>query len=895
MKAAEIGRRFQDFFVSKGHTAVPSASLLYNDPTLLFVNAGMVPFKPYLMGEQPSPWKRATSIQKCVRTLDIDEVGKTTRHGTFFQMLGNFSFGDYFKKEAIEYAWELVTGSLDDGCFGFGPDKVWVTVLGPGHHPDYPDGDVEAREAWLGVGVPAEHIQGRTLKDNYWHMGVPGPGGPCSEIYIDRGPQYGPDGGPEADEDRFLEIWNLVFETEVLSAVRAKDDFDIAGPMAMRNIDTGAGLERIAYLMQDVDNMYETDDVFPVIARASELSGRAYGQDGTDDVRLRVVGDHVRSSLMLMTDGVRPGNEARGYVLRRLLRRSIRSMRLLGVEKPSIVELLDVSRQCMHVTYPEIDEAWARIQGIAAAEEAAFARTLSSGTQLFDTAVAETRASGSLVLPGDRAFQLHDTYGFPIDLTLEMAAEQGLTVDEESFRSLMDAQRARSKADSLSKKATTGGAEAYTQLRAAGETNFVGYSELDVPTKVRGLIADGQVVDRVAAGQTVEIVLEETPFYAEMGGQDSDAGVIRAPGGDFEVVDVQRPVPGLVVHTVRAEGELAVGDEVQAVVDAFHRQGSCQAHSATHILHAALRQLVGPTATQAGSYNKPGYLRFDFGATHGLSEQLVCEIEARCNEAIRDDLEVRATQMPLEKARAMGAMAMFGEKYPDIVRVVEMDGAWSRELCAGTHVAHSSQIGLLNLVSEQSVGAGTRRIEALVSTDAFTHMAGERALVSRLTGMLHVQPDQLAERVGSLVTDLKAAQKQIEDMRRAQLLAGAGALVEDAKDMWGVAYAAQRLPGVDGGRLRTLAVDVRDRFGDRPAVVALVGGADAKPTIVVATTPAARERGLRAGVLVREGATRLGGAGGGKDDLAQGGGSDAARADEALQAVEYAIGHVLLG
>ena len=343
-----------------------------------------------------------------------------------------------------------------------------------------------------------------------------------------------------------------------------------------------------------------------------------------------------------------------------------------------------------------------------------------------------------------------------------------------------------------------------------------------------------------------------------MGGQDSDAGVIRAPGGDFEVVDVQRPVPGLVVHTVRAEGELAVGDEVQAVVDAFHRQGSCQAHSATHILHAALRQLVGPTATQAGSYNKPGYLRFDFGATHGLSEQLVCEIEARCNEAIRDDLEVRATQMPLEKARAMGAMAMFGEKYPDIVRVVEMDGAWSRELCAGTHVAHSSQIGLLNLVSEQSVGAGTRRIEALVSTDAFTHMAGERALVSRLTGMLHVQPDQLAERVGSLVTDLKAAQKQIEDMRRAQLLAGAGALVEDAKDMWGVAYAAQRLPGVDGGRLRTLAVDVRDRFGDRPAVVALVGGADAKPTIVVATTPAARERGLRAGVLVREGATRLG-------------------------------------
>ncbi|WP_316669419.1 alanine--tRNA ligase [uncultured Propionibacterium sp.] len=895
MKAAEIGRRFQDFFVSKGHAAVPSASLLYNDPTLLFVNAGMVPFKPYLMGEEPSPWKRATSIQKCVRTLDIDEVGKTTRHGTFFQMLGNFSFGDYFKEEAIEYAWEWVTGPREDGCLGFAPDKVWVTVLGPGHHPDYPDGDVEAREAWLKVGVPAGHIQGRALKDNYWHMGVPGPGGPCSEVYIDRGPEHGPDGGPVVDEDRFLEIWNLVFETEELSAVRAKDDFDIAGPIATRNIDTGAGLERIAYLMQGVDNMYETDEVFPVIARAARMAGKTYDEEHDDDVRLRIVGDHVRSALMLMTDGVRPGNEARGYVLRRLMRRSIRSMRLLGVQEPSLVELLDVSRSCMHTTYPEIDEAWERIEDVAAAEEATFARTLNSGTQLFDMAVAETKASGALVLPGDKAFQLHDTYGFPIDLTLEMAAEQGLQVDEESFRSLMDAQRARAKADARSKRATTAGTEAYAQLRAGGETNFVGYSELDIPTRVRGLIAGGQVVDHVAAGQTVEIVLEETPFYAEMGGQDSDAGVIRAPSGEFEVIDVQRPVPGLIVHTVRTGSELAVGDEVQAAVDAFHRQGSCQAHSATHILHAALRQLVGPTATQAGSYNRPGYLRFDFGATHGLPDQLVAEIEARCNEAIRDDLEVRATQMPLERARSMGAMAMFGEKYPDIVRVVEMDGAWSRELCGGTHVAHSSQIGLLNLITEQSVGAGTRRIEALVSTDAFEHMAGERTLVNQLTGMLRVRPDRLVERVGSLVDDLKTAQKQIEDMRKAQLLAGAGTIAESAKDMWGVAFAARHLVGVEDGSLRTLAGDVRDRFDDRPAVVALVGGSEAKAAIVVATNPAARDRGLKAGDLVREGAARLGGRGGGRDDLAQGGGTDTARTAEALQAVEYAVGHVLLG
>ncbi|MCT3010609.1 alanine--tRNA ligase, partial [Propionibacterium freudenreichii] len=556
MKAAEIGRRFVDFFVSKGHTEVPSASLLYNDPTLLFVNAGMVPFKPYLMGELPAPWKRATSIQKCVRTLDIEEVGKTTRHGTFFQMLGNFSFGDYFKKEAIEFAWELVTGPLAEGRLGFDPNMVWVTVLGPGFHPDYPEGDTEARDTWLSLGVPPEHIQGRGLKDNYWHMGVPGPGGPCSEIYIDRGPKYGAEGGPEADEDRFLEIWNLVFETEELSTVRSKEDFDIAGPMKTRNIDTGAGLERIALLMQGVDNMYETDEVFPVIERAAAMAGKRYGADHTDDVRLRVVGDHVRSSLMLMTDGVTPGNEARGYVLRRLMRRTIRSMRLLGVEKVSLTELLDVSRQCMHATYPEIDDQWERIKDIADNESESFERTLNSGTQLFDMAVAEARAAGSNELGGDKAFQLHDTYGFPIDLTLEMASEQGLHVDETAFRTLMDQQKARAKADAKAKKGNLQDAESYRELRDRGETPFVGYSELTVPTRVRGLVADGHVVDHLRAGQLGEVVLEETPFYAEMGGQDADAGVLRSDAGEFEVIDVQRPVPGLVVHTVRAGGEL---------------------------------------------------------------------------------------------------------------------------------------------------------------------------------------------------------------------------------------------------------------------------------------------------------------------------------------------------
>ncbi|MFZ2625300.1 MAG: alanine--tRNA ligase, partial [Propionibacterium sp.] len=824
MKAAEIGRRYQDFFVSRGHTAVPSASLLYNDPTLLFVNAGMVPFKPYLMGEQTPPWKRATSIQKCVRTLDIEEVGKTTRHGTFFQMLGNFSFGDYFKKEAITWAWELVTSPQDKGGFGFDPDTVWVTVLGEGFHPDYPEGDVEARRTWLEVGVPAEHIQGRSLKDNYWHMGVPGPGGPCSEIYIDRGSQYGPDGGPAADEDRFLEIWNLVFETEELGTVRAKEDFDIVGPLRTRNIDTGAGLERIAYLLQGVDNMYETDEVFPVIQRASEISHRRYGADHTDDVRLRVVADHIRSSLMLMTDGVTPSNEARGYVLRRLLRRSIRSMRLLGVRDASLVELLGVSRNCMHVTYPDIDDQWERIQDIALTEERSFARTLNSGTQLFDRAVAQTRAQGSTVLGGDKAFQLHDTYGFPIDLTLEMAQEQGLGVDEATFRSLMSEQRARAKADAKAKKAGGHATTAYRSLRAQGESPFVGYTDLDIPTRIRALVVDGHSVDRAPAGQVAEVVLDETPFYAEMGGQDSDAGMILAPSGNFDVLDVQRPVPGLIVHTVKGSGELAVGDPVEAIVDAANRQGACQAHSATHVLHAALRELVGPTATQAGSYNRPGYLRFDFSSAKGLTPELKAEIEARCNTAVRDDLDVSATQMPLAQAKQMGAMAMFGEKYPEIVRVVQMGGAWSRELCGGTHVLHSSQIGMVSLLSEQSVGAGTRRVEALVSTDAFDHMAGERALVSQLTGLLKVQPEQLTEKVGSLVAELKAAEKRIEELRTTQLLSRAGEIAASATERGGVLYASRQLDGVDPQALRTLASQVRDRLDQGPAVVALTGG-----------------------------------------------------------------------
>jgi len=881
MKTAEVRQRYIDFFARNGHTVVPSASLVYDDPTLLFVNAGMVQFKPYFTGAEDPPYNRAVSVQKCVRTLDIDEVGKTTRHGTFFQMNGNFSFGDYFKEGAIEFAWELVTGSQADGNYGFHPDQVWVTVL---------HGDDEAADLWRKTGVPAERIQRRGLKDNYWHMGVPGPGGPCSEIYIDRGPEFGPDGGPEADEDRFLEIWNLVFQQEELSAVRAKDDFDVIHPLPSQGIDTGMGLERTAYLLQGVDNMYEIDEVFPVLLKAEELSGKKYMHSpNPDDVRMRVVADHVRSALMLMTDGVTPGNEARGYVLRRLLRRSIRSMRLLGVQDPVLPELLPVSRDLMRASYPEIDTEWARVSDIAYGEEDAFRRTLVAGTQIFDMAVDQARTAKQTTIDGQQAFQLHDTYGFPIDLTLEMAAEAGLEVDQAGFRRLMQEQKDRAKADAKAKKAGAVAVEAYRELRGQGETAFRGFETLTADAVVRGLVRDGKHVTSARPGDIVEVVLDQTPFYAEAGGQDADQGTIKASGLVLEVLDVQRPVQGLVVHEVRvADGEVSVGEAVVAEVDGAARYGACQAHTATHIMNAALRQLLGPQTHQAGSYNKPGYLRFDFNARQGMSQGLKQELEGIANDAIRADYVVSASEMPLATAQELGAQAMFGEKYGEIVRVVEFGGAWSRELCGGTHVARTAQIGLLSLLGEGSIGSGVRRVEAFVSQDAFAHLAGERALVANLAEILKTQPDQLQDRVAKLVIEIKAVQKELAALKVKQLVDQIPGLLADASTVGEYTLVAKAFRGVDADDARTLAVDIRTALGSRAGVVALVAGVS-KPTVVVATTQAARDLGAKAGELVGVGAAALGGRGGGRDDLAQGGGTRQDGADDALAAIRTAL------
>jgi alanyl-tRNA synthetase len=895
MDTAEIRRRFVAHFEAAGHQRVPSASLLLDDPNLLFVNAGMVPFKPYFLGQETPPYDRAVSVQKCVRTPDIEDVGKTTRHGTFFEMCGNFSFGDYFKEGAIELAWDLVTRSREDGGWGLEESRLYPSV--------YVD-DAEAVELWKKVtGVSDERIVRLGKKENYWSMGVPGPGGPCSEIIYDRGPEFGPEADfahwnrldmPTEIEDRYLEFWNLVFMQEVLSAVRGKDDFDIAGPLPKRNIDTGMGLERVAFLLQGKQNMYEIDTMLPVIEKAEELTGRRYGADHQDDVRFRVVADHVRSSMMLVGDGVTPGNEGRGYVLRRLLRRAVRSMRLLGTEDRVLPELFPVSRDRMSPGYPQIAADWQRISTVAYAEEDAFRQTLRTGTQIFDLAATEVTAGGGRQIPGDRAFALHDTYGFPIDLTLEMAAEKGLSVDEDGFRRLMGEQRDRAKADAKAKKSRHADAGAYREIAAAmgAPVRFTGYDEVVSEGVVRGIVgADGTSIGAAHEGDRVEIVLDRTPFYAEGGGQLADQGVIElANGARVEVDDVQSPLTGVVVHRARVvAGEVQVGTSGQLLVDVERRRSISRSHTATHMVHKAFREALGDTATQAGSENAPGRFRFDFSASGAVSEAAMADVEARVNDLVLADLAVHAEVMTQADAVRSGAMALFGEKYGDEVRVISV-GEWARELCGGTHAGSSGQLGVVKLLGESSIGSGVRRVEALVGGDAYRFLAREHVLVAQLSELLKVRPEQLPERVSDTLDRLRAAEKEIEKVRVGQLLAGGAALADDAEDVHGVSFVGQRVDGAGGGDVRTLVLDVRGRLpGERPAVVAVVGVKDGRPAVVVATNEAARERGLSANTLVRAACGELGGSGGGKDDVAQGGGADASGVDRAIAAVRNGL------
>ncbi|MGW2017262.1 alanine--tRNA ligase [Streptomyces sp. NPDC001927] len=885
MESAEIRRRWLSFFEERGHTVVPSASLIADDPTLLLVPAGMVPFKPYFLGEVKPPFPRASSVQKCVRTPDIEEVGKTTRHGTFFQMCGNFSFGDYFKEGAIKLAWELLTSSVEHGGYGLDPEKLWITV--------YLEDD-EAERIWRDVvGVPAERIQRLGKKDNYWSMGVPGPCGPCSEINYDRGPEFGVEGGPAVNDERYVEIWNLVFMQYERGEGSGKEDFPILGELPSKNIDTGLGLERLAMILQGVQNMYETDTLKVVIDKATELTGVDYGKAHDSDVSLRVVADHMRTSVMLIGDGVTPGNEGRGYVLRRIMRRAIRNMRLLGATGVVVQDLVDVVIDTMGEQYPELVTDRKRIETVALAEEARFLKTLNAGSNVLDGAVTETKAAGSTVLPGDKAFLLHDTWGFPIDLTLEIAAEQGLSVDEAGFRRLMQEQRDKAKADAKAKKTGHADVAAYREIADGnGATQFTGYTNTEGESTVVGLLVNGVSSPAASEGDEVEVVLDRTPFYAEGGGQLADHGRIKLHSGAvIEIRDVQQPVPGVSVHKGSVQvGEVTVGSTAYAAIDVRRRRAIARAHSATHLTHQALRDALGPTAAQAGSENSPGRFRFDFGSPNAVPGTVLMDVEQKINEVLSRELDVHAEVMPIDEAKRQGAIAEFGEKYGETVRVVTI-GDFSKELCGGTHVKNTAALGLVKLLGESSIGSGVRRVEALVGVDAYNFLAREHTVVAQLQELVKGRPEELPEKISSMLGKLKDAEKEIEKFRAEKVLQAAAGLVEGAQDIRGVALVTGQVQdGTSADDLRKLVLDVRGRISsDRPAVVALFTTANGRPLTVIATNEAARERGLKAGELVRTAAKTLGGGGGGKPDVAQGGGQNPEAVGAAIDAVERLV------
>ena len=888
MDSVDIRSRWLNFFESKNslklsHTVVPSASLIASDPNLLLVNAGMVPFKPFFLGEVKPPYQRATSVQKCVRTLDIDEVGKTTRHASFFQMCGNFSFGDYFKEGAIALAWELLTKSISDGGYGFSEDKLWVTV--------YEDDD-EAANIWQKqVGVPKNRIQRRGMADNFWSMGVPGPCGPCSEIYFDRGSAYGKEGGPIADEDRYLEIWNLVFMQNIRGEGGDKNSFPIVGELPAKNIDTGLGLERTAALLQGVENIYEIDTTKMVLDKASALTKVKYGKDEKSDVALRVVADHARTAMMLIGDGVTPGNEGRGYVLRRMMRRTIRNMRLLGSQDLVIGELIKSSIKAMGPQYPELISGSERIMAIAQSEEETFAQTLKSGTSIFDLAATQLKSEKSKSLSADTAFKLHDTYGFPFDLTLEMAREQGLGVDEVGFRKLMNEQRDRAKADAKAKKS---GHTDLTEYRAivdkSGTSKFIGYENISAEATITGVLVDGKSVAEANIGSDIEITLDRTPFYAEGGGQLADGGKIQLSNGAvIQVEDVQSPLPGLIVHRGSVvSGVVKSGAPVVADIDLERRLAISRAHTATHMVHKAFREALGETATQAGSENAPGRFRFDFPSTSAVPISVLNDVESRVNELLIADLQVHAQVMSQDAAKAMGAIALFGEKYGDQVRVVSV-GDWAKELCGGTHVARSGQLGLVKLLSESSIGAGVRRVEALVGHDAYQYLAREHVLLNSLTEIIKgARADELPQRISELVEKMKSMEKELSAVRSAKALAATTQIANKAKKVRDINLIVEQLESeIAVDDMRSIAINLREKVKSGVVVLSTINSG--KPLLVAAVSPEAIKLGIKAGDLIKIGSATLGGGGGGKDDFAQGGGVDVSAISKALTEITKLI------
>jgi alanyl-tRNA synthetase len=860
MRSTQIRSTFLDFFTSRGHRQVPSSPLIPDDPTLLLTNAGMNQFKPYFLGEVQPSFPRATSLQKCARTSDIDNVGRTNRHATFFEMLGNFSFGGYFKADAIAYAWELLTEG-----YGLDKDRIWITVF---------KDDDEAEQLWRKIGVPASRIQRLGMEDNYWSMGVPGPCGPSSEIFYDRGPAFGSEGGPAVDSERYLEIWNLVFMQFRRGEGDTKGDFPILGELATKSIDTGLGLDRFAAILQDVENVCTTDLLAPTLAVVQDLAGREYPGSGEEKVSFQVVTEHARFMTFLIADGVLPAKEGRGYILRRLMRRAVRHARLLGIDGPVLPAATASVLTNLGEVWPALTAHASLIEQVVAAEEESFTRTLTQGTKLLDAAITHTRTTGSPALAGETAFELHDTYGFPVELTIEAARDAGLTVEEDRFAALLEEQRKRAKAGG---KARTAEAlrrqDAYRELSARhGRTDFVGYDRLDTEATVLGLIRDGVIVPGAEQGDTIELVLDRSPFYAESGGQVGDTGTLRTHGGAvLTVLDTKPGLEGFHIHTARVtEGDIRTGEAAEARVDGSRRQAVARSHSATHVLHAMLRRTLGDHARQHGSLVDAGRLRFDFAHFSAVDPLQLKAVEQVVNDHLLDDPDVRIWHASRADAEAAGAMSLFGEKYGDTVRIVDI-GDFSRELCGGTHVGHGANAGPVRVLGESSIGSNLRRVEALTGRDALAYYDSERRLLEELADLLGTRPTDAPGALRKRLATLTSAQDELARLRAAELREQATHLAGTAWPSGPGRIVCQPVTGTAADELRTLAMETAARLDD-PAVVILGTEQDGKALLTAAVTQGLHHDGIQASQVLTAAARVVGGGAGGRGPIASAGG-----------------------
>ncbi len=878
LTALEIRKTFLDYFQRHGHTIVPSCPLIPpGDPTLLFTNAGMVQFKRVFLGEEKRSYKRAASCQKCLRAggkhNDLENVGQTIRHHTFFEMLGNFSFGDYFKEEAIAYAWELLTKEFD-----LPKERLWITVF---------KDDDEAYEIWhKKIGVPTDRIVRMGEKDNFWAMGDTGPCGPCSEILIDLGEEFGcgrSDCQVGCDCDRYLEIWNLVFMQY------NRDSEGKLTPLPNPCIDTGMGLERITMVLQGVRSNYETDLFKPLLDLLSEMTGIPYQHDHPKALPFRVIADHSRAIAFVIADGILPSNEGRGYVLRRILRRAVRYGRLLGLKEPFLYKLAERVVDYMGEVYPELKGARPLISEITKREEERFLETLDFGLNLLNEEISKLKKEDKDIISGEVAFKLYDTYGFPIDIINDVAREMGLVVDMAGFEQAMAAQKERARAAKKAAAQALSGMDLYTEWTYKGEkTTFLGYETLETTSEITHLIKDGQEVDVVSVADMAELITKETPFYGEAGGQVGDKGVIVGPKGQAVVYDTQR-AGNLIVHLIKVtEGSLQRKEEVRLTVDKDRRQATACNHTATHLLQAALRQVLGTHVRQAGSLVAPDRLRFDFTHFAALDEETLTKIERIVNQAIRDNQPVETQEMPLLEAIKAGAIAIFEEKYADIVRVVAIPG-WSKELCGGTHVKRTGDIGYFKILSESSVAAGVRRIEAITAEAAVTYVQERERLLGQISQMLRVKPKDVVTKVEKLLTELKEAEKQIAALKASLAAKESEKLLDAVKYIDNIAVLAKEVPGADAKTLREMGDKLRDKL--KSGVIVLGSRADGKAMLVAMVTKDLTNQ-IKAGEIIKQIAPLIGGGGGGRPDMAQAGGKQPERLPEALKAVYEIVASV---